>query len=42
MLELKELLVIIGLNIFGVYAFYNILKVVYWFIRDKSSKKEDL
>lgn len=35
------LLLLIGSNIFGVYALYKILQMSYWFLKDRS-KEEDL
>ncbi len=35
-----RLLLIIGTNIFGVYALYKILLMSYWFIKDRSSDEE--
>jgi len=35
-----RLLLIIGTNIFGVYALYKILQMSYWFIKDRSSDEE--
>jgi len=35
-----RLLLIIGRNIFGVYALYKILQMSYWFIKDRSSDEE--
>jgi hypothetical protein len=36
-----RLILIIGTNIFGVYALYKILQAGYWFFKDRSSKEED-
>jgi len=33
-----QILVLIGINIFGVYALYKISQIVYWFIKDRRSK----
>ncbi len=35
-------LLIIGTNIFGVYALYKILQASYWFFKDRASKEEEL
>jgi len=35
-----RLLLIIGANIFGVYALYKILQAGYWFLKDRSSEEE--
>jgi hypothetical protein len=35
-----QLLLILGANIFGVYALYKILQASYWFIKDRSSEEE--
>ena len=37
-----KLVLIIGVNIFGVYALYKICQVSYWFIKEKISGKEEL
>jgi len=41
-MEPLKLILIIGANIFGVYALYKICQVSYWFIKEKMSKKEEL
>ena len=38
-MEPYEILVLLGINIFGIYALYKIGKVVYWFIKDRRSKE---
>jgi hypothetical protein len=35
-----RLLLILGTNIFGVYALYKILQGVYWALKDRSSEEE--
>lgn len=35
-----RILLILGANIFGVYALYKILQASYWFIKDRSSDEE--
>lgn len=35
-----RLLLIIGANIFGVYALYKVLQGLYWMIKDRSSEEE--
>ncbi len=35
-----RLLLIIGANIFGVYALYKLLQAGYWFLKDRSSEEE--
>jgi hypothetical protein len=37
-----RLILIIGANIFGVYALYKIIQASYWFLKDKSSEDEFL
>jgi len=41
-MEPLKLILIIGANIFGVYALYKICQVSYWFIKEKMSRKEEL
>lgn len=33
-------LLLIGSNIFGVYALYKILQMSYWFLKDRSKEEE--
>ena len=35
-----RLALLIGANIFGVYAFYKVVQFTYWFIKDKTSSEE--
>ena len=35
-----RILLILGANIFGIYALYKILQASYWFLKDRSSKEE--
>ncbi len=35
-----RILLILGTNIFGVYALYKILQASYWFLKDRSSEDE--
>lgn len=35
-----RILLILGANIFGVYALYKVLQASYWFIKDRSSEEE--
>jgi hypothetical protein len=35
-------LLLIGANIFGVYALYKILQMSYWFFKDRASKEDEL
>jgi hypothetical protein len=35
-----RILLILGANIFGVYALYKVLQATYWFIKDRSSDEE--
>jgi hypothetical protein len=35
-----KILLILGANIFGVYALYKVLQASYWFIKDRSSDEE--
>jgi hypothetical protein len=35
-----RILLILGANIFGVYALYKVLQASYWFIKDRSSDEE--
>lgn len=35
-----RLLLILGANIFGVYALYKILQAGYWFLKERSSEEE--
>ena len=35
-----RLVLIMGANIFGVYALYKIIKMGYWILRDRSSEEE--
>jgi len=35
-----KILLILGANIFGVYALYKVLQATYWFIKDRSSDEE--
>jgi len=35
-----SLLLLIGTNIFGVYALYKILQMSYWFLKDRSKEEE--
>lgn len=35
-----RILLILGTNIFGVYALYKILLASYWFLKDRSSEDE--
>jgi hypothetical protein len=35
-----RLLLILGANIFGVYALFKVLQASYWFIKDRSSDEE--
>jgi len=41
-MEPLQLVLIIGTNLFGVYALYKICQFSYWFIKDKISGKEEL
>jgi len=41
-MEPLKLALMIGANLFGVYALFKICQVSYWFFKDKVSKKEDL
>lgn len=38
--ESIRLLLIVGANIFGVYALYKILQMGYWFLKDRATKEE--
>ncbi|KON31422.1 hypothetical protein AC482_00875 [miscellaneous Crenarchaeota group-15 archaeon DG-45] len=42
LMEPLKLALIIGANLFGVYALFRIGQVLYWFIRDRASKREEL
>jgi hypothetical protein len=42
LMEPLKLLLIIGANLFGVYALYKICQVLYWFIKDRTSESEEL
>jgi hypothetical protein len=35
-----RILLVLGANIFGVYALYKILQASYWFLKDRSSEEE--
>jgi hypothetical protein len=35
-----RLILIVGANIFGVYALFKILQMGYWFFKDRKSKEE--
>ena len=35
-----RILLILGTNIFGIYALYKILQASYWFLKDRSSEEE--
>ena len=35
-----RLLLILGANIFGVYALYKIIQAGYWFLKDRVSEEE--
>jgi hypothetical protein len=35
-----RILLILGTNIFGVYALYKILQASYYFLKDRSSEEE--
>lgn len=35
-----RLLLIIGANLFSVYALYKILQASYWFLKDRASDEE--
>jgi hypothetical protein len=39
-MEPLDLLILLGVNLFGVYALYKIGQIVYWYLKDRSSKKE--
>jgi len=39
-MEPLDLLIIIGVNLFGVYALYKIGQVLYWYLKDRASKEE--
>jgi len=42
-LELNEpirFLLILGTNIFGIYAFYKVLQGIYWYLQDQTRKDE--
>lgn len=41
-MEPWKLVLIIGANLFGVYALFKICQISYWFIKDRMSKKEEL
>ena len=38
--EPVRIFLILGANIFGVYALYKILQASYWFIKDRSTDEE--
>jgi hypothetical protein len=38
--EPVRLLLVLGSNIFGVYALYKILQISYWFLKDRENKEE--
>jgi hypothetical protein len=35
-----RLLLIVGANIFGVYALYKIIQAGYWMLKDRTSEEE--
>jgi hypothetical protein len=35
-----RLLLIVGANIFGVYALYKIIQAGYWMLKDRASEEE--
>lgn len=37
-----RLMLIIGANIFGVYALYKIIQASYWMFKERTSKEEEL
>jgi len=41
-MEPLRLLLIIGSNLFGVYALFKICQALYWFIKDRTSESEEL
>jgi len=40
-MEPLELVLIIGTNLLGVYALFKICQISYWFIKDRTSKREE-
>ena len=41
-IEPFRLLLLIGANLFGIYAIFKSCQVSYWFIKDRISKREEL
>jgi len=41
-MEPLKLILIIGANLFGVYALFKICQVSYWFLKERVSGEEEL